>query len=155
MQVCRLQKRPPCCPLDGWARPPLKYMFLSRTNVYCAHEPNIRMNISIPLMLTSYVYVHISHSSPRTLLAHPDAPIRLSGQHLDGFQFLVNVFSILWITRCFPVFVETAAGGYRHIFAETAVLGFTEMSAFSSLTVSEAPFAEWAEGGGFRSIGIF
>ena len=71
--------------------------------------------------------------------------IRLEGQHREGFQFLVNVFSILWITRCFPVFVE-AAVGVRDMFVEAAVPGFTETSAFPRVSNAEAPAAERAQG---------
>ena len=41
--------------------------------------------------------------------------------------------------------METAAGS-RHRLVETAVLGFTGISAFSSLAVSETPIAEETQG---------
>ena len=100
-----------------------------------------------------YTYPNRFRSRGR-ICVHADMSIRLEGQDRQGFQFLVDVFSIPSITRCSPVFVETAAGS-RHSLVEAAVIGFTRISAFSSLAVSEAPIAEWAEGGGFKSTGIF
>ena len=92
------------------------------------------------------MYTYLNRlTSRRRLCSHAVSSNRLDGQQREGFQFLVNVFSILWITRCFHVFVETAAGS-RHILVEAAVVCLTGISAFPSLSNAEAPAAERAQG---------
>ena len=92
------------------------------------------------------MYTYLNRlTSRRRLCSHAESSNRLDGQHREGFQFLVSVFSILWITSCFPVFVETAVG-VRDMLVDAAVAGFTETSAFPRGSNAEAPAAERAQG---------
>ena len=94
------------------------------------------------------MYTYLNRlTSRRRLCSHAESSNRLDGQHRAGFQFLVSVFSIIWITSCFPVFVETAVG-VRDMLVEAVVPGFTETSAFPRVSeaVAEAQLADSAGG---------